>query len=322
MPYTFRRPPMTKIVSNLAHSSTTPKKTRVRGLPPPEWAQELAGETTDVTSPLSRVDSEHFSLVTARVVDAADLEPAELEENTFAAYVSIAGELARTPRSHPVRFWNHVPQINEPADAGRDNYMVFNAGRFRAFSDWYGGPARFDREVATASATGHHQRDLVIHCLTSDSPGQAVNNPRQVAPYHYSQRFGPLPPCFARATRLVQPAGLLLVGGTASVRGEDSVHNDDLAAQCSETVINLAALIAAAANLQFSARPKLPLWLAAFTELRVYYPRNYDAAAIESAVLRSFPALSRVEMQQANLCRADLLVEIEGIADLNRLQAK
>src|SRR5262249_25234544 len=162
----------------------------------------------------------------------------------------IADRLARSEKlRHPIRFWNHVPFITEPADAGRDNYMVFNAGRFRAMTRWLGGDGdanRFDRDVATASATGHWGRDLVIPCVATDAPGVAVTNPRQVAPYHYSQRFGPLPPCFARATKLTDPPGLLLVGGTASVRGEDSVHTDDLASQVSETFLNLASLTRAA----------------------------------------------------------------------------
>jgi len=210
-----------------------------------------------------------------------------------------------------------VPFITDPADAGRDNYMVFNAGRFRAFADWLGGTARFERDVATASAIGHWGRDLVIHCLATDAPGVAVNNPRQVAPYHYSQRFGPLPPCFARATQLVTPRGMLLVGGTASVRGEDSVHHDDLASQLAETFLNLSALVGAAARRRrMSTTAEL---LGAFRELRVYYPNRGDAKQIESAVFGTFPALRRLETLHADLCRTELLVEIEGFADLRAL---
>jgi chorismate lyase/3-hydroxybenzoate synthase len=276
-------------------------------LAPPPWALDLPADA--------------FTLVTARVADVPDLTPAELEQQTFAAYVSIAEQLAASAHRHPVRFWNHVPFITEPADAGRDNYMVFNAGRFRAFSDWYGGPARFEREVATASATGHWGRDLVVHCLATDAAGAAVNNPRQVAPYHYSQRFGPLPPCFARATRL-ESRGLLLVGGTASVRGEDSVHIDDLAAQCRETYVNLAALVSAAIGRRLTPSVKLPRLLSAFRDLRVYYPDRAHEREIEQSIRANFPNLAGLEMLHADLCRAELLVEIEGVADLRELKDK
>jgi chorismate lyase/3-hydroxybenzoate synthase len=281
---------------------------RVRELAPPAWAGALP--------------SERFTLVTARVADVPDLTPPQFERQTFDAYAHIAEKFSKTPCRHPIRFWNHVPFITDPADAGRDNYMVFNAGRFRAFSDWFGGAARFERDVATASATGHWGRDLVIHCLAADAPGHAVNNPRQVAPYHYSQRFGPLPPCFARATRLVDDAAgdLLLVGGTASVRGEDSVHIDDLGAQIRETFVNLAALIGAAIDRKLTPGTKLDRWLGAFREVRVYYANHDHAAEIESAVREHFGGLRRMEFLHADLCRADLLVEIEGIAELADLK--
>ena len=287
------------------------KAVRPVDLAPPPW--------------LADVPRDRFTLASARVADVPDLTAAEFEQQTFAAYVSIAEQLAGGAHTHPVRFWNHVPFITDPADAGRDNYMVFNAGRFRAFSDWYGGPARFEREVATASATGHWGRDLVVHCLATDAPGHAVNNPRQVAPYHYSQRFGPLPPCFARATRIAsQPAeqadDLLLVGGTASVRGEDSVHVDDLACQCRETYVNLAALVCAATGKRLTPSVKLPRLLACFSDLRVYYPDRAHEREIERSVRECFPNLRRLEMLHADLCRTELLVEIEGVANLAELK--
>jgi chorismate lyase/3-hydroxybenzoate synthase len=273
-------------------------------LAPPPWVDDLPAD--------------RFTLVTARVGNVPDLSPRRFEHETFQAYCSIAEQLAASPHQHPVRFWNHVPYITDPADAGRDNYMVFNAGRFRAFSDWYGSPARFERDVATASATGHWGRDLVVHCLATDAAGAAVNNPRQVAPYHYSQRFGPLPPCFARATRLAA-SDLLLVGGTASVRGEDSVHIDDLASQCRETYVNLAALVSAAIGKKLTPSVKLPRLLACFRDLRVYYPDRAHEREIELSIREKFPNLRHVEMLHADLCRAELLVEIEGVADLSEL---
>jgi chorismate lyase/3-hydroxybenzoate synthase len=274
-------------------------------LAPPPWVDE--------------VPRDRFTLVTARVANVPDLSPRRFEQLTFEAYVSIAEQLDASSHRHPVRFWNHVPFITDPADTGRDNYMVFNAGRFRAFSDWYGSPARFERDVATASATGHWGRDLIVHCLATDAAGAAVNNPRQVAPYHYSQRFGPLPPCFARATRL-ESSELLLVGGTASVRGEDSVHIDDLASQCREAYVNLASLVSAAIGKTLTSSAKLPRLLACFRDLRVYHPDRAHETEIEKSIKENFPRLRHLEMLHADLCRAELLVEIEGVADLSELK--
>jgi chorismate lyase/3-hydroxybenzoate synthase len=299
----FRANQMSELLSNFP----TCHVQDARELNPPAWAQQLVGQ--------------HFTLLTERVRNVPDLAPADFERETFEAYVSIARRLGESSHPIPVRFWNHVPFITDPADAGRDNYMVFNAGRFGAFSNWFGGPSHFERDVATASGIGHWGRDLVIHCLSTSNAGLAVNNPRQVAPYHYSQRFGPVPPCFARATTLSNPAGLLLVGGTASVRGEDSVHIDDLAGQLRETFVNLASLIGAAAGRKLVSAARISRLLTAFRELRIYHPDQNDAAEIEASVRAAFPALRRIEMMHADLCRAELLVEIEGIADLTALSA-
>ena len=224
--------------------------------PPPlaSWVEDLfaAAHTTSLPNGTPQHatlrERSGFLLLSIRVSDAVSLSVADLESQTFAAYQSVARQLDHRAM-HAVRFWNHVPHINEPMDGGRDRYMVFNAGRYRAFCDWYGGPNEFERQVATASGIGHGGRDLFIHCLAMTQPGIAVENPRQVAPYHYSKRFGPLPPAFARATVLKgsdQLPGGILVGGTASVRGEDSVYLDDLSRQLNETFVNLAALVSAA----------------------------------------------------------------------------
>jgi hypothetical protein len=275
------------------------------------WVEDLfaGAEISDRSVDVRQRDG--FLLISVRVGGAASLSVEQLEDETFRAYTSIARELDAR-QWHAVRFWNHVPHINELMDDGRDRYMVFNAGRYRAFCDWYGGPSEFDRQVATASGVGHRGRDLFVHCLAMEQPGLAVENPRQVAPYHYSKRFGPLPPAFARATVLSASEdlpGRILIGGTASVRGEDSVHLDDLPQQLDETFVNLGALVSAAK------RGSNGDALSRYRELRAYVPDETNFEWVISAIGRAFPTLARLEVLRADLCRPELLVEIEGIAD-------
>ena len=106
-----------------------------------------------------------------------------------------------------------------------------------------------------------------------------VENPRQVSAYHYSRRFGAIPPCFARATLLTcggEP--LLIVGGTASVVGEESRHIGDLHGQTQETFRNLASVVAAASGrtLREDASPDdIRSLLSSFRELRVYCTTSF-----------------------------------------------
>jgi chorismate lyase/3-hydroxybenzoate synthase len=276
--------------------------------PVPAWAVEMA-----------RGAGEEFELTSARVADAVSMDPDTLEGRVAEAYGAIAAGLRLSAANRPVRLWNYIPSINADMGGGRDRYMVFNAGRYRAFAEWYGGRGAFDRDVATASGVGHDGRDLVVHCLSARSAGVAVENPRQVAPHRYSDRYGPVPPCFARAT-ILSDAGLILVGGTASIRGEESVHSASLPLQLSETFTNLASVVEAArvkAGLRAVRAADEGESLGRYRELRVYYPRAEDAGTIERMVRRAFPTECRIELVRAGLCRAELLVEIEGVAGLN-----
>jgi chorismate lyase/3-hydroxybenzoate synthase len=239
--------------------------------------------------------------------------PDEFEHRSADAYRQVRRAVDAL---HPVRFWNYIPGIHEPMDARRDRYMVFNAGRFAALSEWFGGPHALAGRLPAASGVGHAGHDLEIHCLAFERAGQAVENPRQIPAFRYSQRYGPLPPCFARATVVSHPTDgrpLLLAAGTASIRGEQSIHQGDLASQLDETAANLRALLAAAESTQHSNADALH----AFTDLCVYHVRREDADVIRAAVRETFGTAAKLQIVQADICRADLLVEIEGIAELH-----
>ena len=290
----------------------------------PPWVTELFGGSACRAAPEPDVRvtaSAAFTLVTVLKAGATALDPGSFEACTRSAYSTIAQHLRDARRApHPVRFWNYIPDIHRPCGAGLDRYMAFNAGRFAACSDWFGGPDTFDRMLATGSGVGHAGPDLVIHALATDAPGVAVENPRQIPAYRYSRRFGPRPPCFARATAIrpaaaakgsKSAASLVLVGGTASIRGEESVHVGDLRAQTLETFENLASLVRSAAGTDAG-----DVGLEAFRELRVYHFRDADRAPVAELVGSRFPGVARVEYLRADLCRPELAVEIEGVAEL------
>ena len=244
------------------------------------------------------------------VPHAAELDAASLKESVSTAYGQVRRSVSRLGR-HPIRFWNFVPAINDLMDGGLERYMVFNAGRFEAYTQWYGLPGAFGPTLATASAVGTTGADLVIYCLAADAPGEAIENPRQTPAWRYSSAYGPRPPCFARATRIVLDGRrLLLVGGTASIVGEASLHAGDPVAQTAETLANLARLIAAARD-----GADRGASLDRLADLRVYVRRAEDAALVFGLVRAACPALTP-DIVAASICRPELLVEIEGVAEL------
>ena len=268
---------------------------------------------------------EAFSLLTVRIQNADDLDPLSFQRQTVVAYRAIASALRNCQTRHPIRFWNFIPNINGAISDSLSRYMVFNAGRFSAFHDWYGETKAFDRYLATASGVGHDGKELVIHCLAATSPGIPVENPRQIPSYRYSEHYGPLPPTFARATAVsLDSSGesILLVGGTASIRGECSLHHDDLAQQTNETLHNLAAVVRAGcvshSDDDLAPHADDRTWLSRFRKLRVYHVRPDDRACIARILEDSGLNLDDIEWRRAGLCRPELLVEIEGVAQLSR----
>lgn len=284
-------------------------------LAPPPWAEAFfAGsaitQTVSDGVEMTLRETGMAALLTARWSEFTSLPRADAIEAAETVYLAIAATLPQELHS-PVRFWNHIPGIHDAMGDGMDRYMAFNAGRFAGFSRWLGSPSTFPRSVATASGIGHFGRDLVIHVLAWRHAGVAVDNPRQTPPFAYSQRFGPRPPCFARAT-LLPETGLLLIGGTASIRGEESVHLGDLAGQLEETFLNLDALVGRAGEMAGQVGG-----LASIHDLRVYHPRPEDVPTIRQALAKAMPGVLSVEFVHADLCRAELLVEIEGLAQLD-----
>jgi chorismate lyase / 3-hydroxybenzoate synthase len=259
---------------------------------------------------------EAASLVSLSLLGARELDSAQFEQRTAEAFGRIRSLVATLGHKHPVRFWNAVPDIHQQLDADRDRYMVFNAGRFHVFDDWFGESGQFTSRLPAASTVGHHGDTLYLNCLAFGQPGVALENPRQTPAFRYSSRYGALPPCFARACVVAHPlfeGPVLVASGTASILGEQSVHKNDLESQLSESLENLRTLIDEARG-----RDKPAAKLDAFVDLRVFHTRRQDAGMIESTIRRSIGSATSLQISHAELCRTDLLVEIEGIARLGR----
>lgn len=273
---------------------------------PPIWARTLEEQFGS---------SGRVAINTVTIPSADLLDDSEFHAQIHQAYQNILTRI-KDLNHHPIRFWHYIPRLTSPASQQRNRYMIFNAARYEALSHFHGSPSHFDNQIAAATAVGGPQSDLIIHCLSIDTAATPLNNPRQVAPYHYSQRFGPLPPCFARAVRIRWPEDLLIVGGTAAIRGEDSVYREDLGRQIHETFANLSALICAAHGECYASDKHDLHHLPSYRDLRVYFPNPEHEAAIRAAIKNAFPNISKLELIIADLCRPELLIEIEGIAEL------
>jgi chorismate lyase/3-hydroxybenzoate synthase len=277
---------------------------------PPAWVGLLFAESHAIVQPadasapaLSNCRNGKFTLVSGATRAPAERAAGPFADAVTALYRSIGDELRRQNR-HAVRIWNFVPDIQAAIRGAGDRYMAFNLGRFAAYCEWFGGPGSFQTTLPTSSAVGVGDGAVWVHVLAADAPGTPVENPRQIPSYRYSRRYGLRPPCFARATRV---GARLLIGGTASILGEQSRHNGDIRAQTHETFQNLSALIAAAS-------PGVVEPLAQLHSLRIHVREAQDAPVVRTFLDHLALEIPDVEFVQAPLCRKELLVEIEGVA--------
>jgi len=231
------------------------------------------------------------------------------------AYASIFAALEQAGPANPLRFWNYVPHINRPLD-GLERYRHFNVGRQEAFltarrTAFEGAPA--------ACAIGAEAPRLSVYFVAAVDAPIPIENPRQVSAYHYPTEYGPRSPTFSRATLTTGPAPTLFISGTASVVGHRSMHPGDAVAQTRETFVNLRALVDAAnTRLQTRLQARLQAPVFALNQLiyTVYVRNPADLqrirAQFEAEVGTSGAAARNAVFLRADICRADLLVEIEA----------
>lgn len=231
--------------------------------------------------------------------------PSALHAATEEAYREICATLDALGYPHLLRVWNYLPDINRDSD-GTERYRQFNRARRHALSAC-GRAVRGN--VPAASALGAASGSpLVVYFLAGREAPAFLENPRQRSAYRYPRQYGSHPPVFSRATLLRQRAALtLFISGTASIVGHRSIHVGDTAAQTRETLANIAALLEEANRVERAARFSL-----GSLACKVYVRRPADLPVIRAELAAALEPGSKVIYLQADICRQDLLVEIEA----------
>ena len=221
-----------------------------------------------------------------------------LEAATEWAYRQLHAALEASGYAHLVRVWNYLPRINSET-RGLERYRQFNIARQRALIAC---GRQVHGNVPAASALGSQDGPLVIYFLAAREAPRFIENPRQMSAYHYPPEYGERAPSFSRAT-LIERAGrkLLFLSGTSSIVGHRTLHAGDAAAQTRETLTNIEALLAQAGGFGLGQ-----------LAYKIYVRRGQDLAEIRREVDAALGARPQRVYLQADVCRADLAVEIEA----------
>lgn len=200
-----------------------------------------------------------------------------------------------------LRVWHYLPQINDDEN-GLERYRGFNVGRHEAFVA--NGRSIGEESVPAASALGSDSGSLTIYFMACKQPGRAVENPRQVSAYHYPHLFGPKSPIFVRAmAATVGRQHCFFISGTASIVGYETVHQGDVDKQTVETLLNIRALLQQAPQYDASKGRML---------LKIYLRHLHDLDIVRARVEQEFGTACKAVYLHSNICRSDLLLEIEG----------
>jgi FkbO/Hyg5 family chorismatase len=204
------------------------------------------------------------------------------------------------------RMWNFIPHINGANREGLEVYRDFCRGRAVAFEQDYANASG----MPAATGIGTWGDGVGFYFLACrESPIRHIENSRQTPAYEYPQRYGPKSPSFARATLL---RDTLFVSGTASILGHETVHVGDLEKQWSVATGNIAHLIGGESLEKQGVHNGYTL--RDLDQIKVYYRHPADLPRVMKLAQTAFHPDASVRYLNVDICRADLLVEIEGIA--------
>ncbi|MCL2004528.1 MAG: hypothetical protein FWG73_00020 [Planctomycetaceae bacterium] len=209
------------------------------------------------------------------------------------------------------------------AEGDTQRYKELNRARTDFFEDIpfldYFLPEDHTQSVYPASTgIGADDFDVVISAIALDTTRDDViavplENPNQTSAFDYGTEYSPQSPKFSRAMAVaVEDTCLIFVSGTASITNSESRHPEDPAKQTEQTLDNIADLISGN-NLARHGIEGFACGLENLESVRVYVKRRSDLELIREVCERRLPAIPTI-YTIADVCREELLVEIEGIA--------
>ncbi len=234
-------------------------------------------------------------------LEAADI--LDLDRATTGAYLRIDLLLRQMGYPCRLRMWNFVSHINR-GEGDAERYRQFSQGRHNALATKPG----FEARLPAATAIGTRDDGMTLYFLAAREPGEQVENPRQVSAFRYPAAYGPKSPSFSRGNLKHWADGVhLFVSGTASIVGCETVHPGNLRGQLDETWRNFEALLQQAALLE----PAAGSFHAA--GLKIFLRPGEQAEALLPRARELFGEDVPMLWLAADICRDDLLLEIEGL---------
>ncbi len=218
-----------------------------------------------------------------------------------------------------VRQWNYIENITGFVGEYQ-NYQVFNDARTRFYE---GGDWRNGYPAATGIGAGACGVVVDFDAVRGgDIEVVPLDNGLQVPAHDYSQdvllgaedRYfrTRTTPKFERGKAVLSGGSRMsYISGTASIRGEKSVGVGDVIAQTATTMENIDYLVSPDNLVRNGAT--MAVGEPRYELLRVYVKQADDMPAVRDYMRSRYPGVGLLFLN-TDVCRSELLVEIEGIA--------
>jgi len=221
-----------------------------------------------------------------------------------------------------VRTWFYLGGIND-LEADRQRYEGLNRARTDFYSDinFHNSLSRsncWPKAYPSSTGIGMAGKGFVASCLTFDTRRKDVflmplESPVQTPAYAYEPLFLIEGPKFSRAMAWVFGNDIVTwISGTASIVDSESCHLGDVEKQTGQTLDNIAKLISRE-NFTVHGVKDAGNSLQDLAAVRVYIKRPEDFQKCKTICERRLAGIPSIYVI-ADVCRSELLVEVEGVA--------
>lgn len=216
-----------------------------------------------------------------------------------------------------VRQWNYIGNIVGERD-GKQRYQEFNDARTRYYAK-----AAWSNGYPAATGIGASYEGIIVGCIAFKKSGTCakaiypIDNPLQVAAHVYSKSVlidnaadaVKSTPKFERAKLIETSHGVCcFVSGTAAIRGEQSEDASSARLQTIKTIENIEHLVSPENLVRYGCAPHE----LKYAQLQAFIKRAEDYDEVRAVIEQAYPQVPTV-YTIADVCRKELLVEIEGI---------
>lgn len=305
---------------------------------PPAGGEHVALEIMAIQGENVKLEKVSDNLTIVRDSDCrwayvGGIEPRNRTKNTFSQANDCFKQMQRQLKqagfhfNQVVRTWLYERDIvameKNGSNTTRQRYQILNDVRRQFFTEGNDGkPFTFSHDLPPASTgIGMSEGTFVMECLALDVPNGAIEiaplkNPEQIDAHAYTQEVLlrgaaaiKAAPLFSRGMSIRKDYRMMLISGTASIKGQATVWVDDPVGQARTTLENIDLVLQQA---QASLKD--------VQQLRIYIKNskrkaelNQRIAAIQQVVEATLPNIPKLFLI-GDVCRDNLLVEIEALS--------